>query len=125
MNGLSRIFMLVLGLTLLIQCTGESGGQGGRKAGTTASVLPPAQQTFLESKVKEVKAALDAYYVEYGEYPEMLDMLIPDYAPDTNLIIDPWGTQFKLETDEGMNLFLVSAGDDRVFGNKDDIKRRI
>ncbi|MCP5050274.1 MAG: hypothetical protein GY940_24115 [bacterium] len=89
------------------------------------SVLDRAKKLSLDNKIKSLRLALDAYYMDHNEYPEMLDMLMPNYVPTLEPLADPWGTQFKIETDEEMNLTLVSAGQDRTFGSPDDIKRRI
>jgi hypothetical protein len=89
------------------------------------NVLDRADKVALETKLNGIKAALDSYYADHNEYPEMLDMLMPDYTSSTNLLIDPWGNRFKIETDDEMNLMIISAGKDGIWGNKDDIKRRI
>ena len=87
-------------------------------------VIDEVDLTNLETKMKGIKVALDAYYMDYNEYPEILDMLVPDYARTEEVITDPWGTFFKMTTDDQMNLILISAGKDQIFGNQDDIKRR-
>jgi hypothetical protein len=78
-----------------------------------------------DNKIKNIKDALNAYYVDHNEYPEIIDMLTPNYIRTNDAIADPWGTAFKLETDDQMNLILISAGADRIFDSDDDIIRRI
>lgn len=84
-----------------------------------------AVMTAMEANITQIKNALNAYYSEKNEYPESLEMLVPDYIRSSDLLEDPWGTPFKLETDEDMNLILFSPGKDGVTGTTDDIKRRI
>lgn len=92
---------------------------------TLINALGKADALELDNKIKTIKDALDSYYADQNQYPETLETLVPDYLRTENVLIDPWGTHFKLETDEAGNLTLVSAGKDKTFGNTDDIKRRI
>ncbi len=80
---------------------------------------------MITTKIKTIKAALDLYYTDNNEYPEMLDELVPSYLRTKVELLDPWDTPFELETDEEMNLVIISAGKDKTFGNDDDIKRSI
>ncbi len=89
------------------------------------NALDKADALDLDTKTKTIKDALDSYYADNNQYPEQLETLVPDYLRVEAALLDPWGTRFKLETDEEMNLTLVSAGKDKTFGSSDDIKRRI
>ena len=41
-------------------------------------------------------------------------------------IYDPWGGKYSLTlTEDGTSLLIVSAGEDRAFGTKDDLKHRL
>lgn len=115
----------------LIVCCGESpkkdqkdgpshAGQsvGGLLGGTTG-------ESLLDTRIRAIKTALDMYYTDNNEYPEMLDELVPEYLKTKTEILDTWDTPLELESDDEMNLVIVSAGPDKTFGNTDDIKRRI
>ena len=87
--------------------------------------IDEAKLISLNSQMKNIQHALDQYYYDRNEYPEILDVLVPYYIRLEDYLIDPWGTKIKIETDDNMNLILVSAGRDKSFGSSDDIKRRI
>lgn len=82
-------------------------------------------ESIMDSKIRAIKTALDMYYTDNNEYPEMLEDLVPDYVKTKAELVDPWGTPFELESDDEMNLVLISAGEDKTFDNADDVKRRI
>lgn len=89
------------------------------------NALGKADALDLDTKIKAIKDALASYYTDNNQYPDTLDMLVPEYLRTESDLVDPWGTRFKLEIDDAMNLTLVSAGKDKMFNNADDIKRRI
>ncbi len=84
-----------------------------------------AKKGVIESQIATIENAINSYFSDNNEYPEILDQLIPQYLRAETHIIDPWGTPFHLEHDEDLNLFLISAGRDTEFGTEDDIKRRM
>lgn len=128
MKGLLLIVLLAAGIILLVY-TGKSRDSKEAKGETYPEklmhTLDKAETMDLEQRINTINAALNSYYAQHNEYPEMLDLLIPDYAPTQDALNDPWGNRFKIETDEEMNLNLISSGKDRTFGTADDIKRRI
>jgi hypothetical protein len=87
--------------------------------------LEKAKTVTLELDMNSISAAVTTYFGDYNEYPENLGMLVPKYLPSTNSILDSWGNPFHLEKDDQQNLYLVSAGPDRIFATSDDIKRRL
>ncbi|MCP4155561.1 MAG: hypothetical protein GY757_48000 [bacterium] len=87
--------------------------------------LKKGDMLALNSKIKSIEGALQLYYSDNNEYPEMLDELVPKYLKTATYLLDPWGTQFEIETDDDMNLVIISAGKDRSFDSDDDIRRRI
>ena len=87
--------------------------------------LEKAKIAMLEIDMNNISAAITAYFGDYNDYPENLDMLIPKYLPLPNSILDSWGNPFHLEKEDQKNLSLVSAGADRIFATSDDIKRRL
>ena len=100
----------------------------GRQANPVAqgmAALEKAKTATLELDMNNISAAITAYFNDYNEYPETLEMLLPKYLPAANSIIDSWGNPLRLEKDGQQNLTLVSAGPDRIFATSDDIKRRI
>jgi hypothetical protein len=87
--------------------------------------LGKAKTAALELDMNSISAAITAYFGDQNEYPENLDMLVPKYLPSMNSILDSWGNPLRLEKDDQQNLFLISAGPDRIFATGDDIKRRL
>lgn len=131
------MFTIILCVSALVlaglnaNCGGKESG-GGETDGPKTSVarnvigaLDKIDGSSLETKISHLRTALESYYADKGEYPEMLDVLVPDYVKTEEQLLDPWGSRFTIETDEEMNLILVSPGKDRSPGNSDDIKRRI
>jgi hypothetical protein len=90
-----------------------------------SDALDKADMLSLDLKVNDIKAALNLYYTEKGQYPESLDILVPEYLKMESQLEDTWGSKFKLDTTEEMNMVLVSPGKDKIFGTADDIKRRL
>jgi hypothetical protein len=87
--------------------------------------LEKAKTATLELDMNTISAAITTYFDDYNEYPENLEMLVPKYLSSTNFILDSWGNPFQLEKTDQQNLYLVSAGPDRIFTTSDDIKRRL
>jgi len=92
---------------------------------TMLKQIDKAQEVSLNSKFRIIGNALNSYYSDHGEYPEILDLLVPNYLRSPQNLVDPWGTQFKLKRDEEMTLLVVSGGKDKVLGNEDDFERRL
>lgn len=84
-----------------------------------------SKNTLILSQISAIENAINSYFMDNNEYPEIMDQLIPYYLKTESHIIDPWGTPFTLENDENLNLFLISAGRDTIFGTEDDFKRRM
>jgi len=84
-----------------------------------------SKNTLILSQISAIENAINSYFMDNNEYPEIMDQLIPYYLRTESHIIDPWGTPFTLENDENLNLYLISAGRDTIFGTEDDIKRRM
>ena len=120
------IVLLTVGMGI-ITCCGDSSQKKEEKSYTEKLVgaLDKTDALDVNTKIKTIKAAMDTYFIDHNEYPEMLEMLVPDYLRTKHALVDPWGTPFEIETDEEMNLILVSAGKDKTFDTTDDIKRRI
>jgi hypothetical protein len=89
------------------------------------AILDKTKQAILPSQLQQVEAALDAYTSEHGYYPDDLSQIVPDFLPNPDFLIDPWGTQLRLVRGEGEKTFLLSAGPDRAFGSGDDIRRSL
>lgn len=120
----------VILIAALVGLSPFCGDPGKDKKGTSytqtlINALDKADALDLDTKIKTIKDALDSYYADNNQYPEELETLVPGYLGAEGALLDPWGVRFKLETDEEMNLTLVSAGKDKTFGSADDIKRRI
>jgi hypothetical protein len=115
----------------LIVCCGESPKKDQKDEPSQAGQLVggllggSAGESLLDTRIRAIKTALDMYYTDNNEYPEMLDELVPEYLKTKTEILDTWDTPLELDTDDEMNLVIISAGPDKTFGNTDDIKRRI
>lgn len=88
-------------------------------------IFAKIDQTNLTIKIRNITNAINQYFAHHGEFPEILDILVPHYLKTERDLLDPWGTKFEIKIDEEMNLVLISAGQDQVFGNSDDIRRRL
>lgn len=88
-----------------------------------SGALTKADTIATDSKFRAIRTALNAYYADNNEYPDTLDVLVPTYIGTQTDLQDAWGTTFKIETDDQMNLVLISAGKDKTFGNEDDIRK--
>ncbi|MCP4220428.1 MAG: hypothetical protein GY765_37705, partial [bacterium] len=94
-------------------------------ADNLGSALRKGRALGTDTQTKAVKSALEMYYADNNGYPNSLEELIPTYLVSRNDILDRWGTPMELQYDEENNPRIVSAGQDKVFGNDDDISRRI
>ena len=79
----------------------------------------------LETSIRAISSAIDLYYSDHGEYPGVLDILVPQYLKSEEYLLDPWRNKYKIERDEDMNVFLTSPGRDLIWESEDDIKRRL
>lgn len=84
-----------------------------------------ASIVLLQTRVVRIREALNTYFIDHGEYPELLDLLIPDYIRYRQEIMDPWNMPFRLDRDETLTMVLHSAGPDSQWKTKDDIWRKI
>ncbi len=125
MKGLF-IFILIALLVVLLLFTHKSKETGDKTyPQKMADALDQAGTLFLDSKISDIKTALNSYYTDNNRYPDTLDLLVPTYLRLEDQLLDPWGTKFKIETDSDSNVTLISAGKNKIFGDDDDIKRRL
>jgi hypothetical protein len=124
MRGLLLVLLIAIVIIVLIYT-----GTFSQKKASPVSLLKKAvsktRETTLETKISNIMNALEMYYMDNNEYPEILDVLIPQYLRLENDLRDPWGSYFRLERDDEMNLWLISVGRDLVLKTEDDIRRRI
>jgi len=117
---------LLIALAIIVfMMTSKDSPSGETYTGRMVRALNQAEKLALDSKVTNIKRAMESYNLDNDKYPETLDALVPNYLRVEAYIKDPWGEFFELETDEENNLILVSSGIDRVLGNDDDIRRRL
>lgn len=119
--GVPLIFIVLLVMLFLVVGKGR---QANPVAQGTAA-LEKTKIVTMEMDMNSIAAAVNAYFGEHDQYPESLDMLVPNYLPSSHLLDDSWGTPFQLEIDDQQNPYLVSAGPDRVFASADDTRRRL
>jgi hypothetical protein len=124
MKGILIIVLIALAIIVFLM-TSKDSPSGETYTGRMVRALTQAEKLALDSKITAIKRALEVYNMENDKYPETLDALVPNYLRIEEYIRDPWGEWFELETDEENRLILVSSGIDRVFGNDDDIRRRL
>ena len=119
------VMLLVTMLVVLLIFTAKPCGKDKTYVQQMMTAKDKAELVSVDAKVNTIKAAMESYYIDNSEYPELLEDLVPTYIRTREPIIDPWGQPFKLETDAEMNLILVSPGKDRIPETDDDIRRRI
>ena len=128
MKGLGLVVLLAM-LIIMIVFTLKDGGKKGEEGKTyqqeMIDVISKAEELELNTKIKNLKDALDSYSMDHGEYPEVLEDVMPEYTATYDSLTDPWGTRFAFEKDDQNNYVLVSAGKDRTFNTQDDIRRSI
>lgn len=117
------ILIVFIAMIIVLVLYLSKGGQTNPVAQGMAD-LDKAKTVTLELDMNSISTAITTYFGDNNEYPENLDILVPKYLPSTNSILDSWGNPFHLEKDDQQNLFLISAGPDRIFATNDDIKRR-
>lgn len=123
-----RGFLLVILIAVVIILTINM-GLCGKKGSTPDQQLEHAMTKTmgmeLETSIRAISQAIDLYYADHGEYPGVLDVLVPQYLKTEEELLDPWRNKYKIERDEEMNVFLTSPGRDLIWESEDDIKRRI
>jgi hypothetical protein len=123
-----RGFILVILIAVVIVVTINT-GVCGKKGSTPDRQLEHAMTktagTDLETSIRTISHAIDLYYTDHGEYPGVLDLLIPQYIKTEQDLLDPWRNKYKIQRDEEMNVYLTSPGRDLIWESEDDIKRRI
>lgn len=114
------VFIAVAFVILFMQLTGTRKIMDPR-----VTKLEDLKQPFAVTIVNKDAHAMDAYFLDYGAYPDTtlsLEQLDYIYSSDTS---DPWGGKILIEKDELGNYYTVSAGPDRVLHSPDDIKSDI
>jgi hypothetical protein len=121
-------FLLVILLALFIIIAITSGIFSDKESSpaTMIKTLDKANMMLIKSDLKRISDALDSYFSDHGHFPQNLGDLVPFYLRSKRECFDPWQTEYRLEIEENESgIFIKSAGKDRVFGNSDDIRRRI
>jgi len=122
-NNKKLTILILLLLVIFYGCDKAKGEQSALEK--MVDTPQRSKKTLVISQISAIENAINSYFMDNNEYPEIMDQLVPFYLKTESHIIDPWGTPFKLENDEDLNLFLISAGRDLIFGTEDDIKRRM
>ena len=124
MKGLLLVILLALFIIIAISSGIFSDKQS--SPATVIKTLDKANITFLKTDIKRISDALNSYFTDNGNYPQTLDELVPFYLRNKRECFDPWQTEYQLEiNEEDGEVIIISAGKDKVFGNSDDIRRRI
>lgn len=124
MKGLLLVILLALFIIIAISSGIFSDKQS--SPATVIKTLDKANIMLIKTDLRRISDALDSYFSDHGNYPQGLDDLVPLYLRNKRECFDPWQTEYQLEIDENKgSIFIKSAGKDKVFGNSDDIRRRI
>jgi hypothetical protein len=78
-----------------------------------------------ESDIKHLTTAIQTYYSDSGKYPRSFEELIPFYLRTETECLDAWGQKYRMEVVNETDIFIISAGKDKIFDTSDDLKRRI
>jgi len=124
MRGLLLVLLLAVFIIIVV-----FSGIFSDKQLSPAKVIKTLEKTniaLLKTDIKRISDAFNSYYSDNGNYPQNLTDLVPFYLRNQSECFDPWQTkyQFEIDEDEG-SATIISAGKDKVFGNSDDIRRRI
>ena len=123
MKGLFIVILMALLIIVLIFT-----GKFSKKESSPQEMIKTIEKSkkiLIDSDIRGIQKGMDLYYFDNNKYPDTLDELVPQYLNSYIELIDPWGNKFKLETDEEMNKTITSAGRDGIWGNSDDIQRRL
>ncbi len=123
MRGL--LLIIICALLIIVVLYTVKNDEGETPTERAMNALGDAKALALDAQIRTIFSAMNVYYSDKGEYPEILDLLVPKYMRLERDLNDPWGIRFKIENDDEMSLVLVSAGRDKTFGNEDDIRRRL
>ncbi len=123
MRGL--LLIIICALLIIVVLYTVKNDKGETPTERAMNALDDAKALDLDAQIRTIFRAMNVYYSDKGEFPEILDLLVPKYIRLERDLDDPWGTRFKIENDDEMNLVLVSAGRDKSFGSEDDIRRRL
>ena len=90
--------------------------------------IEKARATAAKTGVDNIKEAVATYHIEKGKFPT-LEQLISAEGDDEPMLdggegalVDPWGTQYKLEIKGKKRVIVISAGPDGEFGTEDDVR---
>lgn len=124
MKGLLLVVLLALFIIIAIN-TGIFSDKQSSPA-TVMKSMDKANISLLKTDLKRISDAINAYYIDNGMYPQTFDDLVPLYLRNLKECFDPWQTKYQLEIEEeDRGIIIISAGKDKIFGNSDDIRRRI
>ena len=93
------------------------------------SHIDKTNETAARTSVQTIDGAIGTYKATHGgKMPSGLAALVDDSGDEEPILkggegalVDPWGTEYKLET-KGRRYWVVSAGPDETFGTEDDIR---
>jgi len=80
---------------------------------------------IIDSDIKHISTAIHAFYSDSGKFPGSFDELIPFYLRTEAECLDAWGQKYRIEVEEEAEIFIISAGKDKIFNTSDDLKRRL
>jgi hypothetical protein len=123
MRGILLVILLAFLVIVAIQT-----GFFSKKENLPQRMLNAGQKVdklILDSDIRHISTAINTFYSDSGKYPRSLDELIPLYLRTEAECLDAWGQKYKIQMEDEMEIFLISAGKDKIFETSDDLKRRI
>jgi len=124
MRGFLLVILIAAVIVIAIN-TGVCNKKGSTPVDQMEHAMVQTKGADLEASIRAIANAIDLYYSDFGEYPGVLDILVPQYLKTEEELLDPWRNKFKIERDDEMNVYLTSPGRDLIWESEDDIKRRI
>lgn len=123
MKGILLMFLIVVVIIGVIYTVRNSDGE--TIVDQKRHAVNEARGMLMQTKVVRIREALNTYFMDNGAYPEMLDLLVPDYIRTKQEITDPWGMAIRIERDDTLTTVIHSAGPDTQWDTDDDIWREI
>lgn len=79
-------------------------------------------QKRTEKEMTEIKTSIKKYKKDTKDFPDSIEELIGKNPLRKDWSEDYWGTPYRLSNKGDQSIELTSAGSDRQFGTKDDLK---
>ncbi len=92
---------------------------------TYSTVQNTAMKKAAQIELRQYQIAIQAFKVDSGTVPLSTRELLESGYITKELLTDPWNTEYRIEESSENTIKIISAGPDKRFGTKDDIKEEI